>query len=103
MKIALAILCLCATLHAANYNTQWGQWRGPLGNGFTPNADPPLEWSETKNVRWKTPLPGLGHSSPVVWGDHVYLTTAVPHTGQFNGIMNSFESLGRSLSTGPSM
>ena len=61
-----------------DHTKQWSQWRGPLGTGFAPNADPPTEWSETKNVRWKTPLPGLGHSSPVVWGDHVYLTTAVP-------------------------
>ena len=57
---------------------QWGQWRGPLGNGFAPHANPPTEWSEEKNLKWKTPLPGLGHSSPVVWGDRIYLTTAVP-------------------------
>jgi len=76
MKIALALLCLSAALNAAPAN--WGQWRGPLGNGFAPNADPPTEWSEKKNVRWKTPLPGLGHSSPVVWGDLVFITTAVP-------------------------
>jgi outer membrane protein assembly factor BamB len=58
---------------------QWGQWRGPLGTGVGPHADPPIEWSETKNVRWKTPLPGLGHSTPVVWGDRIFLTTAIPY------------------------
>ena len=78
MKTALTILALCVSLPAVDSKSQWGQWRGPLGNGFAPNADPPLEWSETKNVRWKTPLPGLGHSSPVVWGDLVFLTAAVP-------------------------
>ncbi|MBD50291.1 MAG: hypothetical protein CME23_08490, partial [Gemmatimonadetes bacterium] len=41
-----------------------------------PKADPPVEWSETKNIRWKTKLPGLGHSSPVVWGSLVFVTTA---------------------------
>ena len=50
-----------------------------MGNGFAPHGNPPTEWSEAKNVRWKTALPGLGHSSPIVWGDHVYLTTAVPY------------------------
>lgn len=57
---------------------QWGQWRGPLANGMAPHAKPPIEWSETKNVRWKIPLPGKGHSTPVVWGDRVFVTTAVP-------------------------
>ena len=55
---------------------QWGQWRGPLATGAAPKADPPLEWSETKNIRWKSKLPGLGHSSPVVWGGLVFVTTA---------------------------
>jgi outer membrane protein assembly factor BamB len=58
---------------------QWGQWRGPLATGAAPRADPPVEWSEEKNVRWKTEIPGLGHSSPIVWGDRVYVTTAIPH------------------------
>jgi outer membrane protein assembly factor BamB len=56
----------------------WPQWRGPLGTGVAPKAQPPVEWSETKNIRWKTKLPGKGHSTPIVWGDHIYLTTAVP-------------------------
>ena len=55
---------------------QWGQWRGPLATGAAPKAKPPVEWSEAKNIRWKTELPGLGHSSPVVWGGLVFLTTA---------------------------
>ena len=55
---------------------QWGQWRGPLATGAAPRATPPVEWSETKNIRWKTKLPGLGHSSPVVWGGLVFVTTA---------------------------
>jgi hypothetical protein len=56
----------------------WPQWRGPLGTGVGPNAQPPVEWGETKNIRWKTPLPGKGHSTPVVWGDRIFLTTAIP-------------------------
>ena len=61
---------------AVNPLAQWGQWRGPLATGAAPKADPPVEWSETKNIRWKTKLPGLGHSSPVVWGNLVFVTTA---------------------------
>ena len=57
----------------------WPQWRGPLGNGTAPHANPPVTWSEDDNVRWKTELPGLGHSTPIVWGDKIFLTTAIPH------------------------
>ena len=56
----------------------WRQWRGPFANGVSPTANPPTEWSEQKYVRWKIPLPGKAHSSPIVFGDRVYLTAAVP-------------------------
>ena len=58
--------------------SNWGQWRGPLANGVSPNGTPPVEWSETKNIRWKVEVPGRGSGSPVVWGDRLYLLTAVP-------------------------
>jgi len=58
---------------------QWAQWRGPLATGVAPNADPPIVWSEEKNVRWKVELPGNGHSTPIIWGDRIFLTTAIPH------------------------
>jgi outer membrane protein assembly factor BamB len=57
----------------------WAQWRGPLGTGVAPRADPPVAWSEGENVRWKTPIPGKGLSTPVVWGDRIFVTTAIPH------------------------
>ncbi|MCC6235891.1 MAG: PQQ-binding-like beta-propeller repeat protein, partial [Verrucomicrobiales bacterium] len=56
----------------------WAQWRGPLANGVAPLANPPIRWSETENVRWRIALPGKAHSSPVVFGDQVFVTTAVP-------------------------
>lgn len=56
----------------------WPQWRGPLGSGEAPQARPPVEWSETKNVRWKVEVPGKGKSTPVVWDDLVIVTSAVP-------------------------
>ncbi len=57
---------------------QWGHWRGPSGNGTSPDAQPPIEFSATKNVKWKVEIPGVGSSSPVVWNDSVFVTTAVP-------------------------
>jgi len=58
---------------------RWAQWRGPLGTGVAPDGDPPVEWSEGQNVRWKTEIPGLGQSSPVVWGNRIFVTTAIPY------------------------
>ncbi len=59
----------------------WMQWRGPLANGVAPLANPPIEWSEKKNIRWKIALPGKGHSSPIVFGDRVYVMAAAPVGG----------------------
>ena len=53
----------------------WPQWRGPSGTGASPDANPPTEWSETKNIAWKTAIPGLGWSSPVVANGKVWITT----------------------------
>ena len=85
---------------AADY---WGQWRGPLGTGVSPRGNPPIQWSESKNVRWKTSIPGLGHSSPIVWGEHVFITTAVPygdsspptHTHHADGAHDNMEPMKR--------
>ncbi|MCB1033879.1 MAG: PQQ-like beta-propeller repeat protein, partial [Acidobacteria bacterium] len=55
----------------------WPQWRGPLGTGVAPEGNPPVEWSETKNLRFKVEIPGVGHASPIVWKDRIYLMTAV--------------------------
>ena len=57
----------------------WPQWRGPLGTGVGPSANPPVEWSEKKNIRWKAALPGKGHSTPIISGQHVFLSTAIPY------------------------
>jgi outer membrane protein assembly factor BamB len=55
----------------------WPQWRGPRGDGIAPKASPPLEWSETRNVRWKVSIPGGGSATPVIWGDKIFILTAV--------------------------
>lgn len=66
---------------------RWTQWRGPLGTGeAAATADPPTRWSETENVKWKTPIKGLGHSTPAVWEDHIFLTSAEPVGEKFDPI-----------------
>jgi outer membrane protein assembly factor BamB len=57
-------------------DARWPGWRGD-GQGVVAEARVPLEWSDTRNVLWKAAIPGLGHSSPIVWGDRIFLTTAV--------------------------
>lgn len=59
-----------------NIDENWHQWRGPDSTGVAPHGDPPVEWSETNNVRWKIEIPGKGHSSPVIWENRIFVTTA---------------------------
>ena len=74
----VAVLGLAAVSAQTLEGDDWPQWRGPLATGVAPAADPPLTWSETENVRWKVPIPGNGSASPVVWGDRVFVLSAVP-------------------------
>jgi outer membrane protein assembly factor BamB len=76
--LGAALLAPSPHAQAPSADRFWPQWRGPHANGVSRHADPPLEWSETKNVRWKVEIPGRGSASPVVWGDRIYLLTAVP-------------------------
>src|SRR5262249_15474536 len=59
----------------------WAQWRGPSGQGYTPDKQVPLEWSATTNLLWKTKILGEGNSTPIIWGDRVFLTAA-SHDGR---------------------
>src|SRR5258705_3888301 len=61
----------------ASGNASWPQWRGPSGQGTSNEKNLPLEWSATRNIKWKTPIAGRGHSSPIVWGNKIFLTTAI--------------------------
>jgi outer membrane protein assembly factor BamB len=75
---AAFLLFIASGLEAQN----WPQFRGPDGSGVADRQDLPLEWSvaEGKNVLWRVPIEGLAHSSPVIWGERVYLTTAIADT-----------------------
>jgi outer membrane protein assembly factor BamB len=55
--------------------SNWSQWRGPEGTGVSTETNVPTTWSADKNIKWKTPLPGRGNSSPIIWGDKIFLTT----------------------------
>jgi len=55
----------------------WPQWRGPSGQGTSTETKLPAEWTPTKNIKWKAAIPGRGHSSPIVWGNWIFVTTAV--------------------------
>jgi len=61
----------------AQDEAHWPQWRGPFFNGMA-RGDAPTVWSDTSNIRWKANIPGRGHSTPVIWGDKIFLTTAIP-------------------------
>ncbi|MGH7200119.1 MAG: PQQ-binding-like beta-propeller repeat protein, partial [Planctomycetaceae bacterium] len=86
MKVAVVLAAVTAlfvsAVRAGEFSAErlenWPQWRGPHANGAAPNADPPIEWSEQKNVRWKTEIPGKGSATPIVWKDQVFVLTAIP-------------------------
>lgn len=69
-------LCFSALLAVPAAADEWPQFRGPDGQGHASQRGLPLEWSETKNVVWKTPIEGLGWSSPVIRGQQIWLTAA---------------------------
>lgn len=85
--LSLLVLALCAAGVAAQDKVRivppegdgakyWPRWRGPSGQGLVPDGNYPDQWSDTENVLWKVAVPGKGNSSPIVWGDRIFLTTA---------------------------
>jgi outer membrane protein assembly factor BamB len=80
---SIGLVCFLAALPAMlpAANSNWPVWRGPTGAGVAPNAQPPLTWSDEQNIKWKTKVPGLGFSTPIVWKDRIFLLTAVPADG----------------------
>ncbi len=96
-RIAFLTLCICvltiitflttniiADHHGAEidnsnkYVENWHHWRGPLATGAAVNANPPTKWSESQNIRWKVPIPGMGHATPIIWEDMTFIQTAIP-------------------------
>lgn len=72
---AATVAMVAVTGEGANY---WPRWRGPSGQGHVAGTTYVDTWSNTQNVVWRADVPGRGHSSPIVWGNHIFLTTATP-------------------------
>src|SRR5258708_4865083 len=73
----MILLLLAAALIDPNVTVNWPQWRGAQSTGVAPDKNLPTEWSARKNVAWKSAIPGKGYSSPIVWGNRIFLTTAI--------------------------
>ena len=75
-RITLALLAI-SSLTTVGSAANWPQWRGPDGSGISTEKNLPAAWTPTTNIKWKAAIPGRGHSSPIVWGNRVFVTTAV--------------------------
>lgn len=84
LLILAGVLCFCSVSHA----NDWPQFRGPNGNATAATSNPPITWSDSENIAWKTKLPGRGASSPVVFGNRIFLTA-------FSGYGMSFANPGQ--------
>jgi len=74
----LSLLALVVTNSAGAFaGPGWPQWRGPSGQGVSEEKNLPNTWNSGSNIKWKTAIPGRGHSSPIVWGNRIFLTTAI--------------------------
>lgn len=78
MKIP-AVVAVLALSMSALWAGDWPQFRGPHASGLDSSKPTPITWNAESgdNVRWKTPIPGMSHASPIIWGDHIYVLTAV--------------------------
>ncbi len=83
-SLVLAFLCFPEITAQTDYKEQWPGFRGPYAVGIVDNANTPIEWNAEsgKNIKWKTRIPGLGHSCPVIWDDYLFVTTAVSGSGE---------------------
>jgi len=75
IRTALACLALTIVSTATTSAENWPQWRGPHQNGISQEHDLPLTWSETENIAWRLPLPGVAPSTPIVYGNKIFLTS----------------------------
>lgn len=93
MKYLLSLVLLSIATQVAAQDSNWPQFRGVDGRGISKSSELPLTWSDSENIKWKAPLPGAGSSSPIVWGDRIFVTS---YTGD-EGARGVFENLTRHL------
>ncbi|MBI3735161.1 PQQ-like beta-propeller repeat protein, partial [Candidatus Sumerlaeota bacterium] len=88
LKCGAVMIAAVAWSHSASADN-WPQWRGPTADGICGEKNLPVSWSATENIAWKTPLKGKGESTPIIWGDRIFLTYQTgqnpPSKGPTNG------------------
>lgn len=77
LTLALSLTMLLPALAVSEDGSDWPRWRGPENDGMA-RGDAPLHWSDSEHIKWKAEIPGRGHSSPVIWGDRIFVTTSIP-------------------------
>ena len=80
LKNTLTFLFAFFILVGASAADNWDQWRGPNNDGISQATDVPIHWSQTENIQWRLPLPGEAASTPVIWEDKIFLTSAEGNT-----------------------
>ena len=88
---------MLSSVSAALATAHWPWWRGPLGSGVSPDGDPPVRWSESENVRFKVPIDGDGLATPIVWGDRIYVLSALTLDRAHEGARPAPDSSGTPL------
>jgi outer membrane protein assembly factor BamB len=99
MKKFAAVILIIASFSLA-YAENWPSWRGPGALGISAETGIPAKWDLSKNIKWKVEVPGLGHSSPIVWGDRIFVTTAVNSNSAEDNFQKGFPMGNRKLDTG---
>ena len=77
LSICLLLIAIPIPAFGESFADNWHQWRGPDATGVSTTADPPVEWSEDENVKWKVAIEGQGTSTPIIWGNKVFVLTAI--------------------------
>jgi outer membrane protein assembly factor BamB len=98
MKRFAAVILIIASFSLA-YAENWPSWRGPGALGISTEPGIPAKWDLSKNIKWKVEVPGLGHSSPIVWGDRIFVTTAVNSNPEEESFQKGFPRATRKLET----
>ena len=77
ISIILMTVLASVDVYGESVDNHWPTWRGPDGTGAAKNGNPPINWSETENIKWKVEVPGESVSSPVIWEDKIFFLTAI--------------------------
>lgn len=83
-KLVILFFCLffisvpaSAGSESGKYEKNWAQWRGPHADGVSPYGKAPVNWDEGTNIKWKVKIPGMGHATPIIWDDKIFISTAI--------------------------